>query len=91
MDTPEASGLSYLNRLLSERLEQTDRAILRFRRRWDAALDAIGGIKRLVGGKTVTVKVNMTGPAFRDNDGQEWMLSTRQLEAITNKLFGRKP
>jgi len=33
------------------------------RQRLDAALDAIGGIKRLVGGKTVTVKVNMTGPA----------------------------
>ena len=33
------------------------------RQRLDAALDAIGGIGRLVNGKTVTVKVNMTAPA----------------------------
>lgn len=33
------------------------------RRELDAALDAIGGIGRLVNGKTVTVKINMTGPA----------------------------
>ena len=33
------------------------------RERLDVALDAIGGIGRLVQGKTVTVKVNMTGPA----------------------------
>jgi uncharacterized protein (DUF362 family) len=33
------------------------------RQRLDAALDAIGGIGRLVSGKTVTVKVNMTAPA----------------------------
>lgn len=33
------------------------------RRQLEAALAAIGGIKRLVQDKTVTVKVNMTGPA----------------------------
>ena len=33
------------------------------REQLDAALDAIGGIGRLVSGKTVTVKVNMTAPA----------------------------
>ena len=33
------------------------------RARLDAALDGIGGIGALVAGKTVTVKVNMTGPA----------------------------
>lgn len=33
------------------------------REKLDAALDAIGGIGRLVRDKTVTVKVNMTGPA----------------------------
>jgi uncharacterized protein (DUF362 family) len=33
------------------------------REKLDAALDAIGGISRLVRDKTVTVKVNMTGPA----------------------------
>jgi uncharacterized protein (DUF362 family) len=32
-------------------------------RKLDAALDSIGGIGRLVNGKTVTIKVNMTGPA----------------------------
>jgi uncharacterized protein (DUF362 family) len=33
------------------------------RQKLDAALDAIGGIGRLVNGKTVTLKVNMTAPA----------------------------
>jgi len=33
------------------------------RQRLDAALDALGGIGRLVNGKTVTLKVNMTAPA----------------------------
>jgi uncharacterized protein (DUF362 family) len=33
------------------------------RQRLDATLDAIGGIGRLVQGKTVTLKINMTGPA----------------------------
>ena len=33
------------------------------REKLDAALDGIGGIGKLVSGKTVTVKVNMTGPA----------------------------
>jgi len=36
--------------------------------RLDAALDLIGGIQKLVGGKVVTVKVNMTGPV-RDVSG----------------------
>jgi len=35
----------------------------RVRKRLDRALDAVGGIGRLVRGKTVTVKVNLTGPA----------------------------
>jgi uncharacterized protein (DUF362 family) len=33
------------------------------REKLDAALDGVGGIGRLVQGKTVTIKVNMTGPA----------------------------
>jgi uncharacterized protein (DUF362 family) len=43
------------------RCESYEPAVVR--RQLDAALDAIGGIQRLVQGKTVTVKVNMTGPA----------------------------
>jgi uncharacterized protein (DUF362 family) len=38
------------------------------RQKLDAALDGIGGVGRLVQGKTVTVKINMTGPA-REVDG----------------------
>jgi uncharacterized protein (DUF362 family) len=49
-----------------QRCESYDLALVRAR--LDAALDGIGGLGRLVRGKTVTMKVNMTGPA-RDVDG----------------------
>ncbi len=44
-----------------QRCESYEPALVR--RQLDAALDAIGGIQKLVSGKTVTVKINMTAPA----------------------------
>ena len=44
-----------------QRCESYEPALVR--QRLDAALDALGGIGRLVQGKTVTMKINMTGPA----------------------------
>ena len=50
-----------------QRCESYEPALVR--QRLDAALDGIGGLGRLVRDKTVTLKINMTGPA-RDVDGQ---------------------
>ncbi|MHB8519892.1 MAG: DUF362 domain-containing protein [Limisphaerales bacterium] len=44
-----------------QRCESYEPALVR--QRLDAALDGIGGLGRLVRGKTVTLKINMTGPA----------------------------
>ena len=44
-----------------QRCESYEPALVR--QRLDAALAGIGGIQKLVNGKTVTIKVNMTGPA----------------------------
>jgi uncharacterized protein (DUF362 family) len=49
-----------------QRCESYEPALVR--QRLDAALDGIGGLGRLVRGKTVTLKINMTGPA-RDVGG----------------------
>jgi uncharacterized protein (DUF362 family) len=49
-----------------ERCQSYEPALVR--QKLDAALDGIGGIGRLVRDKTVTIKVNMTGPA-QDVDG----------------------
>jgi uncharacterized protein (DUF362 family) len=59
---PDAPGLP----VSIERCESFEPGLLR--RRFDAMLDRIGGVKRLVENKTVTVKINLTGlqwkPAF---------------------------
>jgi two-component system, NtrC family, sensor kinase len=41
--------LSYLNRLLQSQVEESDRAIVSFRRRWDVALNAISDPVAIVG------------------------------------------
>ncbi len=50
-----------------QRCESYEPAVVR--QRLDAALDGIGGLGNLVRGKTVTMKINMTGPA-RPVDGR---------------------
>ena len=68
---PDRSHLSRSLPVAIQRCESYEPAVLR--RRLDAALDLIGGIGKLVRGKTVAVKLNLTGstkpyramPAYR--------------------------
>ncbi len=41
----------------------------RLRRKFEAVLDGIGGVREMVGGKTVTIKINLTGMSWKPFGG----------------------